>query len=364
MHQDLTALRPRFARALSTWALSGMMDGRPDGRRQDPSSFDYNVEGRARWWMALKVGVTVEGEPGCLGNLETGDAGEEDGIGAEGKLDHSQMPTDPEEAAHLRQGDAAGRPTLPSAPATAPTVQLPAHRRHPGHQPCPETFHARIPNTHLVMHGSSSVPAELLAIINPVRRQDEGKPTVRRGNPGSHHNGVRRSTSTLKYSFGQRRARWQFPFENPDKSGSPANGSSPPAKRPAGLQAALSGVRLRRARAARSIRPEPAGRGGPVRSWCAGASGKLIVGTRPSGCCPAWLRFGCQAFLPVRVETGEFSYSRQRGQRKDFLHVLGQFAQWQRRKKCPIPGAFNTFSPATPSWLLHGRSRRMTDSVP
>jgi fructose-bisphosphate aldolase class II len=51
--------------------------------------------------MAHKVGVTVEGELGCLGNLETGDAGEEDGIGAEGKLDHSQMLTDPEEAAQF-----------------------------------------------------------------------------------------------------------------------------------------------------------------------------------------------------------------------------------------------------------------------
>ena len=51
--------------------------------------------------MAHKVGVTVEGELGCLGSLETGEAGEEDGIGAEGKLDHSQMLTDPEEAAQF-----------------------------------------------------------------------------------------------------------------------------------------------------------------------------------------------------------------------------------------------------------------------
>jgi hypothetical protein len=71
--------------------------------------------------MAHAGGVTVEGELGCLGNLETGDAGEEDGIGAEGKLDHSQMLTDPEEAASSSRPPSWTRWPSPSAPATAPT---------------------------------------------------------------------------------------------------------------------------------------------------------------------------------------------------------------------------------------------------
>jgi len=116
--------------------------------------------------MAHKVGVTVEGELGCLGNLETGDAGEEDGIGAEGKLDHSQMLTDPEEAAQFVQ--ATQLDALAIAIGTShgaykfsrpPTGDILAISRV-------KEIHKRIPNTHLVMHGSSSVPQELLAIIN------------------------------------------------------------------------------------------------------------------------------------------------------------------------------------------------------
>jgi fructose-bisphosphate aldolase class II len=116
--------------------------------------------------MAHEVGVTVEGELGCLGNLETGDAGEEDGIGAEGKLDHSQMLTDPEEAAVFvreTQLDALAIAIGTSHGAykfsRKPTGDILAISRV-------KEIHKRIPNTHLVMHGSSSVPAELLAIIN------------------------------------------------------------------------------------------------------------------------------------------------------------------------------------------------------
>jgi hypothetical protein len=98
------------------------MDGSLKEDGKTPSSFDYNVErdpqGRRD---GAQGGVTVEGELGCLGNLETGDAGEEDGIGAEGKLDHSQMLTDPEEAAPSSRPPSSTRWPLPSAPATAPT---------------------------------------------------------------------------------------------------------------------------------------------------------------------------------------------------------------------------------------------------
>jgi fructose-bisphosphate aldolase class II len=116
--------------------------------------------------MAHACGVSVEGELGCLGSLETGTAGEEDGIGAEGKLDHSQLLTDPEEAADFVQKT--GVDALAIAIGTShgaykftrpPTGDILAIGRI-------KEIHARIPNTHLVMHGSSSVPQEWLKIIN------------------------------------------------------------------------------------------------------------------------------------------------------------------------------------------------------
>jgi fructose-bisphosphate aldolase class II len=116
--------------------------------------------------MAHRVGVTVEGELGCLGSLETGEAGEEDGVGAVGKLDHSQMLTDPEEAAQFVK--ATQLDALAIAIGTShgaykftrpPTGDVLAISRV-------KAINARIPNTHLVMHGSSSVPQDLLAIIN------------------------------------------------------------------------------------------------------------------------------------------------------------------------------------------------------
>ena len=137
--------------------------------------------------MAHAVGVTVEGELGCLGNLETGDAGEEDGIGAVGKLDHSQMLTDPEEAAvfvKATQLDALAIAIGTSHGAykfsRKPTGDILAIGRV-------KEIHKRIPNTHLVMHGSSSVPPESAGHHQPVRRQDEGDlRRAGRRDPGSH----------------------------------------------------------------------------------------------------------------------------------------------------------------------------------
>jgi len=116
--------------------------------------------------MAHACGVSVEGELGCLGSLETGQAGEEDGIGAEGILTHDQMLTDPEEAADFVKKT--GVDALAIACGTShgaykftrpPTGDILAIDRI-------KAIHERIPNTHLVMHGSSSVPQEWLAIIN------------------------------------------------------------------------------------------------------------------------------------------------------------------------------------------------------
>ena len=167
MHQDHGQSPAICQGAIDLGFGSVMMDGslREDGKT--PASFDYNIEvTRKVVDMAHRVGVTVEGELGCLGSLETGEAGEEDGIGAEGKLDHSQMLTDPEEAAHFVK--ATQLDALAIAIGTShgaykfsrkPTGDILAISRV-------KEIHARIPNTHLVMHGSSAVPQDLLDTIN------------------------------------------------------------------------------------------------------------------------------------------------------------------------------------------------------
>ncbi len=144
-----------------------MMDGslREDGK--SPADYDYNVDVTRRVVsFAHACGVSVEGELGVLGSLETGMAGEEDGVGAEGVLDHSQMLTDPEEAADFvkrTQVDALAIAIGTSHGAykftKPPTGDILAIERI-------KEIHKRIPNTHLVMHGSSSVPQEWLKIIN------------------------------------------------------------------------------------------------------------------------------------------------------------------------------------------------------
>ena len=144
-----------------------MMDGSLKEDGKTPSSYDYNVDvTRQTVDMAHACGVSVEGELGCLGSLETGQAGEEDGVGAEGVLSHEQMLTDPEEAADFVSKT--GVDALAIACGTShgaykfnrpPTGDILAIDRI-------KQINQRIPNTHLVMHGSSSVPQEWLAIIN------------------------------------------------------------------------------------------------------------------------------------------------------------------------------------------------------
>ena len=165
---------------------SVMMDGSLMEDGKSSASFDYNVEVTRRSSMAHAVGVTVEGELGCLGNLETGEAGEEDGIGAEGKLDHSQMLTDPEEAAvfvKATQLDALAIAIGTSHGAykfsRKPTGDILAIARqgnpqaHPEHPPG---------DARLVVGAARSAGHH-----QPVRRQDEGNlRRARRGDPGSH----------------------------------------------------------------------------------------------------------------------------------------------------------------------------------
>ncbi len=167
MHQDHGSEPAVCLRSIQSGFSSVMMDGSLMSDMKTPSSYEYNVEvTREVVEMAHAGGVSVEGELGCLGSLETGEMGEEDGHGAEGKLSMDQLLTDPEEAADFV--DKTGVDALAIAIGTShgaykftrpPTGDILAIERI-------KEIHARIPNTHLVMHGSSSVPQDWLQIIN------------------------------------------------------------------------------------------------------------------------------------------------------------------------------------------------------
>ena len=219
MHQDHGTTPQVCQGAINLGFGSVMMDGslREDGKT--PADFSYNVDvTRQVVDMAHKAGVTVEGELGCLGNLETGEAGEEDGIGAEGKLDHSQMLTDPEEAAQFVK--ATQLDALAIAIGTShgaykfsrpPTGDILAISRV-------KEIHKRIPNTHLVMHGSSSVPQELLAIINQYggkMKQTYGVPVAEIQEAIKH--GVRKINIDTDIRLAMTGAVRKFLAENPDK---------------------------------------------------------------------------------------------------------------------------------------------------
>jgi fructose-bisphosphate aldolase, class II len=166
LHQDHGASPAVCMQAIRSGFTSVMMDGSLMEDQKTPATYDYNVAVTRRVVeMAHAVGVSVEGELGCLGSLETGTAGEEDGVGAEGTLDHSQLLTDPEQAADFVART--GVDALAIAIGTShgaykftrqPTGDILAIDRI-------AAIHAKIPNTHLVMHGSSSVPQEWLAVI-------------------------------------------------------------------------------------------------------------------------------------------------------------------------------------------------------
>ena len=167
MHQDHGTSPAVCQRSIQLGFSSVMMDGSLGEDGKTPADYDYNVDVTRRTVeMAHACGVSVEGELGCLGSLETGMAGEEDGIGAEGKLDHDKLLTDPEEAADFVK--ATGVDALAIAigtshgaykftrPPTGDTLSIQRIKE----------IHERIPDTHLVMHGSSSVPQEWLEVIN------------------------------------------------------------------------------------------------------------------------------------------------------------------------------------------------------
>jgi fructose-bisphosphate aldolase class II len=167
MHQDHGASPAVCQRSIRSGFTSVMMDGSLEADGKTPSSYEYNarVTGEVVK-MAHAVGVTVEGELGCLGSLESGAGEAEDGHGAEGELSMDQLLTDPEEAAQFVKdthvdalavaiGTSHGAYKFTSKP-TGEVLRIDRIRE----------IHERIPDTHLVMHGSSSVPQEWLDIIN------------------------------------------------------------------------------------------------------------------------------------------------------------------------------------------------------
>jgi len=219
MHQD-HGTSPKICQgAIDLGFGSVMMDGSLKEDGKTPANFDYNVDVTKQVVaMAHKVGVTVEGELGCLGSLETGEAGEEDGVGAVGKLGHDQLLTDPEEAAQFVK--ATQLDALAIAIGTShgaykftrpPTGDVLAISRV-------KEIHKRIPNTHLVMHGSSSVPQDLLALINQFggkMKETYGVPVAEIQEAIKH--GVRKINIDTDIRLAMTGAVRKFQAENPDK---------------------------------------------------------------------------------------------------------------------------------------------------
>jgi fructose-bisphosphate aldolase class II len=167
MHQDHGNSVDTCMSAIDNGFTSVMMDGSLQEDGKTPGDYAYNVKVTSEVVkLALAKGVSVEGELGCIGSLETGTGDQEDGHGVEGKLSRDQLLTDPDEAESFVADT--GIDALAVAIGTShgaykftrkPDGEVLAMSRI-------EEIHARLPNTHLVMHGSSSVPQELQDIIN------------------------------------------------------------------------------------------------------------------------------------------------------------------------------------------------------
>jgi fructose-bisphosphate aldolase class II len=167
MHQDHGQSPAVCQGAINLGFSSVMMDGSLEGDGKTIASYEYNVEvTRQVVDMAHKLGVTVEGELGCLGSLETMKGDKEDGHGTDATMTREQLLTDPEQAADFVQRTQLD--ALAIAIGTShgaykftrqPTGDILAIDRI-------KEINRRLPNTHLVMHGSSSVPQEMLATIN------------------------------------------------------------------------------------------------------------------------------------------------------------------------------------------------------
>jgi len=219
MHQDHGQSPAVCQGAIDLGFSSVMMDGSLEADGKTIASFEYNVDvTRQVVAMAHKLGVSVEGELGCLGSLETMQGDKEDGHGTDAVMTHDQLLTDPEQAADFvkqTQLDALAIAIGTSHGAykftRKPTGDILAIERI-------KEINRRIPNTHLVMHGSSSVPQELLAII----RQYGGNMKETYGVPVEEIQkaiqfGVRKINIDTDIRLAMTGAVRKFLFENPDK---------------------------------------------------------------------------------------------------------------------------------------------------
>jgi fructose-bisphosphate aldolase class II len=167
LHQDHGNDAATCLSAIQNGFTSVMMDGSLEADAKTPATYDYNVAVTGKVAeLAHDVGVSVEGELGCLGSLETGQGDKEDGHGAEGVLSHDQLLTDPAQAV-----DFVAR-TKVDALAIAMGTSHGAYKfsRKPDGEILAmgvvKEIHSRLPGTHLVMHGSSSVPQDLQDLFN------------------------------------------------------------------------------------------------------------------------------------------------------------------------------------------------------
>ena len=219
MHQDHGQSPAICQGAIDLGFSSVMMDGSLMEDGKTIASYEYNVEvTRKVVEMAHKVGVTVEGELGCLGSLETMKGDKEDGHGAEGTMTREQLLTDPDQAADFvrnTQVDALAIAIGTSHGAykftRKPTGDILAISRI-------KEINARIPNTHLVMHGSSSVPQELLAEIRKYggdMKETYGVPVEEIQEAIKH--GVRKVNIDTDIRMAMTGAVRKFQVENPEK---------------------------------------------------------------------------------------------------------------------------------------------------
>jgi fructose-bisphosphate aldolase class II len=219
MHQDHGQSPDICKGAIDLGFSSVMMDGSLNADGKTIASYEYNVEVTKKVVdMAHALGVTVEGELGCLGSLETMKGDKEDGHGAEGTMTREQLLTDPEQAADFvkrTQLDALAIAIGTSHGAykfsRKPTGDILAIDRV-------KEIHRRIPNTHLVMHGSSSVPQDLLAQINQFggkMKETYGVPVEEIQEAIKH--GVRKINIDTDIRLAMTGAVRKFMAENPDK---------------------------------------------------------------------------------------------------------------------------------------------------
>lgn len=219
MHQD-HGQSPEVCRgAIALGFSSVMMDGSLEADGKTVADYEYNVDvTRQVVEMAHKLGVSVEGELGVLGSLETMQGDKEDGHGAEGTLTMDQLLTDPEQAVDFvkrTQVDALAIAIGTSHGAykftRKPTGDILSIQRI-------KEIHDRLPNTHLVMHGSSSVPQELLAEIREFggdMKETYGVPVEEIQEAIKH--GVRKVNIDTDIRLAMTAAVRRFLFENPSK---------------------------------------------------------------------------------------------------------------------------------------------------